>query len=162
MKNSIEQLKKVLYEQIEVYKHILSLSVKKTDIVVNGHIKKLEEITQEEQKLIIKIGKLEDIRESVIYNINKELGLEEINMTKLNDYLEEADKVFIKNLKDELMDILNQIKERNELNGSLISDSLEYINLNIDILTNSTIDNTYDNKQTDSKAIQRRMFDTKA
>ena len=162
MKNSIEQLKKVLYEQIEVYKHILSLSVKKTDIVVNGHIKKLEEITQEEQKLIIKIGKLEDIRESVIYNINKELGLEELNMTKLNDYLEEADKVFIKNLKDELMDILNQIKERNELNGSLISDSLEYINLNIDILTNSTIDNTYDNKQTDSKTIQRRMFDTKA
>ena len=60
------------------------------------------------------------------------------------------------------MDILNQIKERNELNGSLISDSLEYINLNIDILTNSTIDNTYDNKQTDSKTIQRRMFDTKA
>ncbi len=162
MKKSIEQLKKVLYEQIEVYKHILSLSVKKTDIVVNGHIKKLEEITQEEQKLIIKIGKLEDIRENVIYNINRELGLEELNMTKLNDYLEEADKVFIKNLKDELMDILNQIKERNELNGSLISDSLEYINLNIDILTNSTIDNTYDNKQTDSKVIQRRMFDTKA
>lgn len=164
MKKHIEQLKKVLEQQIEVYKDILDLSINKTNVVVNGHIKKLEEITEEEQKLIIKIGKFEDIRENIIHNMKAELGIEiELNMTTLNDYLEEADKVFIENVKDQLMDILNQLKERNVLNGSLINDSLEYINLNIDLLTNSTIENTYDNSQQDSKGTQaRRLFDTKA
>ena len=164
MKQHIEQLEKILEQEIEVYKNILDLCINKTDIVINGHIKKLEETTQEEQRLIIKIGKFEDIRENIIYNIKNELSIEEeLNMTTLNDYLEEADKVFIENLKDQLMDILNQLKERNVLNGSLINDSLEYINLNIDLLTNSTIENTYDNNQQDSKGTQaRRMFDTKA
>ncbi len=164
MIKSIEQLKMVLEQEIDVYKNILDLSIKKTDIVVNGHIKKLEEITEEEQKLIIKIGKLEDIRENVIYNMKKELSLEEeLNMTKLNEYLEESDNEFIESLKNQLMDILSQLRERNVLNGSLINDSLEYINLNIDLLTNSTIDNIYDDKQKGSKGVQaRRMFDTKA
>lgn len=164
MKKSIDQLKMVLEQEIDVYKNILDLSIKKTDIVVNGHIKKLEEITEEEQRLIIKIGKLEDIRENVMYNMKKELGIEEeLNMTMLNEYLEESDNEFIENLKNQLMYILNQLKERNVLNGSLINDSLEYINLNIDLLTNSTIDNTYDDRQKGSKGVQaRRMFDTKA
>jgi len=55
------------------------------------------------------------------------------------------------------------LKERNTLNGTLINDSLEYINLNIDLLTNNSFDNNYGEK---SKEVggkpARRMFDTKA
>ncbi len=164
MKKSIQQLKEVLRQEIEVYSNILALSIKKTDIVVAGQIKELDEITQEEQNLIIKIGKLDDIRERIILNIKQNFGIdEELNMAQLSSYLKQDDKCFIESQKNELSDIFTQIKDRNTLNATLINDSLEYINLNLELFTSNTLDNTYGNKSQQVKTKSaRRMFDTKA
>ncbi|WP_202711338.1 flagellar protein FlgN [Sporosalibacterium faouarense] len=164
MKKSVKQLREVLKQEIDVYREMLEISIEKTNIIIEGQIKKLEEITEQEQKLIIKIGKLEDIRENIVFNIQKGLGIsEDIDMSKIMPHLDEEDKDFIEEQKEELLKILNQLKDRNTLNGTLINDSLEYINLNIDLLTNNSFENIYGNK---SKEINlkpaKRIFDSKA
>ncbi len=52
----------VMQEQLDAYKELYDMGNKKTDVLVNGDIKTLSEITEQEQKLIIKLGKLEDER----------------------------------------------------------------------------------------------------
>lgn len=164
MKKSVQQLREVLKQEINVYKEMLQLSVEKTDVIIGGHIKRLEQITDHEQKLIMKIGKFEDIRESIVFNMQKNLGLgEDLDMSKIKNHVDHEDKAFIEDQKDELLKTLNELKERNILNGTLINDSLEYINLNIDLMTNNTFDNTYGkNSQEFTSKPLRRMFDKKA
>lgn len=164
MKKSVEQLKEVLKQEIIEYKNMLDLSIKKTDIIIGGHIKKLEKITEQEQNIIMKIGKLEDIRENIVYNIHNNLNLEdEPDMSNIKTHLDDEDRNFIEGQKEQLLKILKELKEKNTLNGTLINDSLEYINLNMDILTNNTFDATYGEKSKEIKAKPaKRMFDTKA
>jgi len=61
-----------------------------------------------------------------------------------------------------MLDTLNKVKENNQLNSILINDSLEYINLNINLLTDASANNTYDNKTNKGKATQNKsLFDAK-
>lgn len=163
MKNLTEELKDILREEAEIYKTILELTIKKTDIITAGHVKELDKITQAEQSLIVQIGKLEEIRERVVGNIEKFLQLDDsINMTAIGSYLKEEDRIEVEELKNQLVSILNEIKEKNALNNILIQDSLEYINLNINLLTNATTQNTDDNKNGKVENKQSKsLFDAK-
>jgi len=163
MRNLTEELKDILREEAEIYKAMLDLTTKKTDIITTGQVKELDKITQAEQSLIVKIGRLEEIREQVVGNIEKFLQVDDsINMTKIGSYLKEEDRIEVEELKNQLVSILNEIKEKNDLNNILIQDSLEYINLNINLLTNATTQSTYDNKNSKVENKQSKsLFDAK-
>ena len=59
----------VLGEETRVYEKILQLSKEKKDIVIEGKVSELEEITKNEQTLVVKLGKLEILRESCVEEI---------------------------------------------------------------------------------------------
>lgn len=165
MNTLIDELKLVLKEELESYKTMLEYGLKKTEIITSGQAKELDKLTQIEQALIMKIGKLEDKREEIVEKIGHELNIkEDINLSTILPYIDKKDEKEINDIRDELVDILNKLKDRNQLNGVLINDSLEYINFNIDLLTQSTSiqGTTYGKGKEKEESLQNRnLFDKK-
>lgn len=164
MKKLFDELNEVLLEELNVYKEMLEVTNKKTEVITAGHVKDLDKITQLENTIIINIGKLEDKREKVVENIRKQLGLqEELNMTNIMEHLDKQAANDIEIIKSQLLDTLNKLKEKNQLNNVLIQDSLEFINLNIELLTSTSEQGTYNNKTGKEKSSQNvSFFDAKA
>ncbi|SCG81902.1 hypothetical protein DW1_0282 [Proteiniborus sp. DW1] len=166
MKILVEELKEVLLEELNIYEEMLELTIKKTDIIANGKINDLDNITQLENSAILRLGKLEDRREKVVNNIQKQLGTEEAStITDILNKLSDADSIKqeIDNITRKLAKVLNTLKEKNDLNSLLIKDTLEYIELNINLLTNVSERGIYNNRvQKEDTSQKISLFDTKA
>lgn len=167
MMKSIEQLKETLEKELKMYEEISKLAESKTKVVVKGKVKDLEDITKKEQNLITQMGTFEKIRRAIFANISREtntreagslsellLLLEEAGMS--NDALQELDSI-----RDELLNVIGQIKEVNQLNEKLIKQSLDYISLNMEVLTSiEEQGNQYGSKATtDTKKAKNSLLD---
>ena len=166
MKILVEELRDVLLEELNIYEEMLGLTTKKTDIITSGKINDLDNITHLENSIILKLGKLEERREKVVGNIQKQLGTKEgSTITDILNQIEDATgiKQEIEGITKKLSQVLDTLKEKNDLNGLLIKDTLEYIELNINLLTNVSERGIYNNKvQKENTAQKISLFDSKA
>lgn len=139
----LTEFKEIVKNQRDCYKDVLVLAKQKTDVLVSGDVKKLEEITEAEQVLIGKLGILEERREKILEKISLE---NEIGREKLTaDYLSKLPLEDSKELSavfDDLREILNQITLANKTNEQLIHRALDYINFSIGLLTEAGTDST--------------------
>lgn len=162
MKEYVDQLKLVLNEELEVYKKLLDITISKKDIIANNQIKELDQMTKVEQTLILQIGQLEESRETLTSNLKNHFGDQELNMQRLIDHLPEEDKDFLFDLREDLLKTLTVIDSENKLNKTLIEDSLEYVNFNLELLTGAHNDGSYENTATEKEVGTRKnLFDVK-
>jgi|GEM_PF-538364 len=164
---SIEQLKEALEKELKMYEQVSNLVESKTKVVVKGKVKELEEIMKKEQQLIGQMSTFEKIRRAIFANISNEINIEEpTSLSELLLHLEEkgveGDALKqIDRIRDRLLKVIDEIKEFNQLNEKLIKQSLDYINLNMEVLT--SIDeqaNHYGNKATkDTNKASKSLLD---
>lgn len=138
---SIEQLQEALEKELNMYKEVAKLVDGKTNIIVKGKVKELDEITKKEQQLISQMGTFEKIRRAIFVNISNEINIKEpTSLSELLLHLEEKgidSNILngIDKIRNELLEVIGQINEFNKLNEKLIKQSLDYINLNMELLT---------------------------
>ncbi|KNF09659.1 flagella synthesis protein FlgN [Gottschalkia purinilytica] len=163
MSRLIEELKVVLTKELEEYKQVLELADKKTDILISGSIDKIENITKEEYEIIYRIEALESDRETIVSDIEKGFNIQEqMDLTTLIGYFNEQEQETLNTIKDELTDILAELKDKNELNKTLIDDSLQYIDLGVNLLTASSSQGTYKGDTGEINTQNKNLFDIKA
>lgn len=166
MRILFEELRDVLLDELKLYEEMYNLAVKKTDVIINGKISDLDNITHLENSLILKLGQIEARREKVVVNIQEQLGVKkDSTISEILSHIDDADEIKqeLDNIAKKLLNVLNSIKEKNDLNGLLIRDNLEYIELNINLLTNATDRGIYNNKTQKELTSQNiSLFDTKA
>lgn len=164
MTKSIDQLIIALTKEKDLYKDYLDIATKKKEIIIGGHVKELENITTIEQNLIVQLGKIDHIRNSIIGNILKEKDIESVgSLSELVEHLPENYKEELLDLKGDLERVINDIKDINDLNGSLIKQSLDYIDFNMNLIlslenTGSTYESNASEKDLKKKS---NMFDVK-
>lgn len=126
-------------DQLEIYKELFNLAEKKTDVLIKGDVKILGEITEIEQDLIIKLGKLEEERYDIVSKIAKKHNIEvnEATTEFFMKLLSSEEKEDFSAICDELKTVLPQINEKNQQNEKLIKNALEYINFSINLLTDT-------------------------
>ncbi len=164
MEKSIQQLKDTLIRENEMYSNVLKLAEQKTEVIIKGDIRALEDITKKEQQFITSMNTFEKIRRSVLTNIADELDIEkDFSISELLLFLEEDIGNDIDELRYELLETINALKEVNKRNEKLINQNLEYVNLNLEILKHLSEDgNKYDNKASESKKTRpMNFFDAK-
>jgi len=124
------QLADILLQESALYRRILELSKKKTDVIIKGDTAELDSITGIEQDLIYDVSALEKRRESMIREkIQKCSGMSSFNT--LSDIISHAPKHCRQQLssaRDELWSMLEELSEVNALNSGLIKSNLEYVN----------------------------------
>jgi hypothetical protein len=164
MSKSVEQLILALDKEYEIYKEVLEVAKQKKQIIVEGKMKELDDITSKEQAIILSIGKLESIREAILKNIVNELDIDEAqNISQLSKYLDDKSKKKILAIRDKFKDILIGVRNQNDLNNKLIQHSLEYIEFNKNLLTSLENQGSTYSSNADEKdiKIKNNLFDAK-
>ncbi len=164
MSEFVGQLVMALEKEEEIYNEILELFANKKSAIIDGDIKKLEKIVTEEKALAISLVKLDNIRIRIVNEILRENNIESVdNITELSEYIDENSKKQILELKSKLNVVINKVRSENEVNNDLVKQQLDYINLNVDLMTNIDLgSNNYGRKATDDvKRGRKNLFDAR-
>ena len=71
MASLIDDLTAVLQQEMEVYQTLIPISEQKTEVLIRGDLKRLQEITDQEQELLDRASAYGHRREEVLHNIDR-------------------------------------------------------------------------------------------
>ena len=134
----MENLIEVLDQECTMYEKLLGLSSQKTTVIVQGDLKALAEITDEEQYVIGNIQSLEKKRMEAMKDIANVLN-KDVNSLKLTDLIEVLEKRPIdrKNLaepRDRLVGVAGNVRRVNGQNQELLRSSIEMVQFEMNII----------------------------
>lgn len=170
MASLIEELIEVLRKEEAVYKELLPIAEKKTQVIIKNDLTALQEITEQEQRTIETVTALEHKRDEVIVNMGVVLNRNPKTLTlkKLIGLLEKQpnEQMELSKLHDSLTSLLKNLSDANLRNQSLIEQSLEMIEFNMNLIQSTRMSpgsgsytkNAY---ESDSVVGQTGMFDAR-
>lgn len=170
MASLIDELIEILEQEYSIYKELLPIALEKTQVVVKNDLASLQKITDREQQAIDKIHSLENKRENIMINIRTVLNKKssDFNLKTLIDLLDKQPKEqkALSVLHDNLKSTIHRLVEVNSHNKSLINQSLEMIEFNMNFIQSTRMapgNNTYTKKASRYDAQMRGtgMFDAK-
>ncbi len=170
MASLIEELIAVLKQEEEVYKKLLPLEEAKIKIIIDNDLTALQRITEQEQLTVETVTALEHKRDEVIVNMGIVLNRNPKTLTlkKLIGLLEQQPKEQqeLAQLHDSLTAILKRLSDANIQNQSLIEQSLEMIEFNMNLIQSTRMSpgsGSYTkNAYTDESTVGRTgMFDAR-
>lgn len=159
---SAETLVATLKKIFILHQHLLKLAEQKTDILKKGDIDALNEQMKEEQKYMLAVRQLENERIAIVDRL---LGprVQEKTISKCMEAASEPIRTELAELHEELVKLVSDLKAVNELNQQLTHQSLQYVNMSLDMLLPQEQNVTYVNPAgTKEKKPTRSMFDSKA
>ncbi|MGF7400345.1 flagellar protein FlgN [Thermoanaerobacterium thermosaccharolyticum] len=133
----INDLIDVLNGEMLLYKDLLDISTKKTDVIIHGKIQELDNMTKIEGNIICRLSKLEEEREKILSGYD-DTG--EITISELCKMLPEDDAKKLKKIQKEFESILKALNDRNGLNKSLLQQSIEFVNYSLSIISNNLVE----------------------
>lgn len=133
----INDLIDVLNGEMLLYKDLLDISSKKTDVIIHGKIQELDNMTKVEGNIICKLSMLEEEREKILSGYD-DTG--EITISELCKMLPEDDAKKLKKIQKEFESLLKALNDRNDLNKSLLQQSIEFVNYSLSIISNNLIE----------------------
>ncbi len=162
--NVAERLILALDKDCEIYEEIYKLSKDKQQVIIDGNIHQLEAMTKREQTLIASLMKLEDIRDIVIGEMIKEHDIKKVEtLDDVIDYVPLNYQAEVKNVRRKLVNLMKDVKKINAENGSLIEQSLDIIDFNVNVMAGfaDTETNYGDKANINYEKGERNMFDVK-
>lgn len=144
-----EKIEASLKDILSLHEDLLQLSFEKKDILIKGDTDQLRVITGKEQKFIKAIQKKD---QELQLNCNNFLGSELMKAT-LNDVIKMVDdqtKEILIEIKQKLVEVLGLIKTQNDTNQQLINQSLQFIEVSLDLLKPDIDTYNYNRSETKS------------
>ena len=138
MASLMEVLIDVLEQENQEYEKLLSLSMRKTSVIVSEDLAELTKITDAEQVIVSRINHLDNQRYEAVSDIADVLN-KDVDKLKIVDLIkmlagrtEEQEKLAA--VFDRLRENVRGVKRANEQNGELIRDALELVQFNMNVL----------------------------
>lgn len=138
MASLMEVLIDVLEQENQEYEKLLSLSMRKTSVIVSENLEELTKITDEEQFIVSRINNLDHQRNETVNDIANVLN-KDVDKLKIVDLIrmlaarpEEQEKLAV--VFDKLRVNVRGVKRVNEQNRELIKDALELVQFNMNVL----------------------------
>lgn len=151
MASMMENLVSVLQEELDTYKEFVPILQEKKVSIIKNKVEDLQNISAVEQEYLDKINNLENKREEIIKNMAivfdkdyKQLNIR--NIIKMLDN-QPKDQQVLSKLHDELISTVKTVMDINEHNKSLIEQSLEMIEFNMNVIRSTWMSpgsNNYD------------------
>lgn len=150
-----EELEIVLEKELTVLAELKEISFKKTDTIINNHIRDLEEITKKEEALINEMALLEDEREKLLDTWGVAIN------TPISSVIERTpeDNSGLIRITEEMKEVMEELSLRNKLNNDLIKENLDWIDFNINLITSAHTSPGYGKES--KKSSGNSIFDRK-
>ncbi|SHO48731.1 flagellar protein FlgN [Anaerocolumna xylanovorans] len=170
MASLIEELITTLSQECEIYQELLPMAREKTQVIVKNDLKSLQEVTEKEQILADRISGMEKKREEIIKNIGIVVSKDPraINIRTVIQMMEKqpVEKNKLIEIHDTLKRTVQNLAQINNHNKSLIQQSLEMIEFNMNFIQSARTspgNNSYNKgaAQVDMLSAQPGMFDAK-
>ena len=169
MASVIQELTSVLEREQKLYEDLIPVVSEKTKVIIKNNLETLQKITEQEQLVVDKVTVLEKKRSEVILNIGiimnrkpEELTLAEI-IKMLKNQPEEQKR--LNDIHNNLKRTIQRLQTINYQNRSLIEQSLEMIEFNMNLIQSTRMSpgNNYTKGAVSSQnnALQPGMFDAK-
>ncbi len=135
----------LLNQTLKIYQDLLQLSRKKREILIAANPQALEQVTKQEEMLIIEAGKLEKLRLPVTRELADALNMppDQVAISALSEQADSETANQLRSLSKEFTEVSAELVKLNELNEKLIKQSLDYISYNINILSQSKAEPIY-------------------
>ena len=169
MASVIQELISILKEEQQIYDELIPIASEKTKVIIKNNLESLQKITEQEQEFVDRVTVLEKKRSEVIINIGiimnrkpEELTLTEI-IKMLKNQPEEQKR--LSDIHNNLKRTIQRLQTINYQNRSLIEQSLEMIEFNMNLIQSTRMSpgNNYTKGAitTDAPALQAGTFDAK-
>jgi flagellar biosynthesis/type III secretory pathway chaperone len=158
----IEKLEKL----VDMHNQLIQLSLDKTTIVKNGEVDKLQPLLVIERKLVQQLEKAEEARKKDVdeWFASRGLPQEDATITNMLNHLQdEEEQNALETSAVRLMEAIIALKQQEQLNIALIQQSMQFVQLSMDLLSPSLTSINYGNKtNADKSSVNRSIFDSKA
>ncbi|MFJ8266887.1 flagellar protein FlgN [Peribacillus asahii] len=155
---SAQPIIEALEQLIKLHQGFNKLASKKKNIIIEGDTDALTALLIDEQKYVKAISQTEIKRQEAVQTFLKHQKNATLNQVIEVAQLEEAE--ILQRLQIELLEEVTQLKEQNEFNQQLLVQSLQFVNLSLDVLRPQDRSYNYGNEQAPKPSIS--MFDSKA
>lgn len=129
---SAEALTAAMEKLLKLHKSLYELAVKKTDIIKTGDMDALNQMLKDEQAHIAAIGRLDKEREKAANSIAP--MLESPTVSDCLNILTQSDRLKLEAITEELAELVYELKEQNFLNQQLVHQSLQFVNVSMNLL----------------------------
>lgn len=148
----------------DFYQTVLELSQKKKEALVAAQVGELDRITRQEEALLLESGKLEAAREKLVEEIAVAHGLKssELTLTKAQTIAGPKVAGQLQGLEERLAGIIGELAPLNKLNTELIQQSLDFVQYNLNLLSQNAAGTNYaPGGQGESAPRPRTLIDAK-
>ncbi|MBU5594107.1 flagellar protein FlgN [Amphibacillus sp. MSJ-3] len=163
---SIIRILSPLKQLIQLHESLLQLSLLKTELLKKGDIEGIQKILKTEQKHIQAIKKFEKERLIAVdeWAEKHQLNDEEKTVTTILEHVSDDDeRKQLEELSTELANLLVELKAQEGLNQQLTNQSLQFVQLNLDMISPTIEQVNYGNaKNQNDPQSKRSVFDSKA
>lgn len=160
MKEIIQSLE----DLVRLHEELLASAETKTEIVKDGSVEGLQALLANERKLVRKVERKEKERQTLVeaWYEERQFHAEEATVTNMLEQLEAGeDKSALEQVTAKLTNVITNLKAQEKLNLALINQSMQFLQLSLDLLSPSLKNMNYGNKS-DEHAPARSVFDSKA
>jgi flagellar biosynthesis/type III secretory pathway chaperone len=161
----LERLLGIMEKELVFFKIFLKGSREKTEFIVQRKTEALQSLTKEEENWILNLKELEEDREKCIRAVAESLGIQnELPMSQMISFLEDDKAQVFTQMKEQLSNLILEIKNINEVNANLLKNSLEYVDFLLNIVSQSSdvSDNIYGSEgKLSENSEKRRVMDFK-
>ncbi|RKQ35579.1 flagellar protein FlgN [Oceanobacillus halophilus] len=160
---SVESIIQSIEKLVSVHEELLIISKEKTKIIKEGSIEKLQALLVKERKQTRLLERAELHRQSEVekWLIKKGISSENVRISNMLTHVEISnDKEKLASVTTELTEKITMLKLQEELNQALLKQSMQFVQLSMELLNPSIANINYGNQNQDSKPIKQSLFDS--
>lgn len=131
---SAETLIANLTKQYQLHESLLRNALKKTEVLKKGDVDSLQEVMREEQKLIAAITMMENERQTIAQSFLKKNAESQITIADCITAAAPEAAETLRALQEQLVSVIAKLQEQNDLNQQIIYQTLQFVNINLDVL----------------------------
>lgn len=154
-----------LEKLLTLHQSLNSLARKKRELITENDTDSLSKLLNDEQKHLKAVEQCDRERASAVKDFlaNKNMPNESATLTELIALADESERKQLDTVKDKLLLEVKSLREENQLNQQLIYQSLQFVNVSLDMFRPAQQDFNYEKPiPQPSKQGSRSMFDSKA
>lgn len=147
IKMPAEKLYKILAEEYQVYQELQKLGKRKQEALIENELEELAEIVEAETELMDNVDNLEKARLQLLEAIAGKLGekADELSFSQLLPELPATRKDEFSELRDNLLELIEELNALNESNRQLLMEALKFNEFSMKAVIGSENQQTYKN-----------------
>ncbi|NLY80407.1 MAG: flagellar protein FlgN [Lysinibacillus sp.] len=165
---SVQSIISILEKLEKMHKSLLEHAYRKTEIVKNNDMAELDELLKIEQSHVAAIETLEQQRQIKVKEYFQLKGIETPESPTVAQLIEvtenEAERKQLEDVRERLLKIIDELKAQNELNQQMIFNSLQFVNMSLNLLRPQPEQFNYSGKEVRGANVapKKSLFDSQA